>query len=90
LKPGGARTTDLPSLIQSLVRAGIQSVPEDSQRLYDTIVNSVERELIEQVMQMSNEVQVRAAKWLGINRNTLHKKWETYSKSNANGDPPAE
>jgi DNA-binding NtrC family response regulator len=88
LKAGGGRSTDVQALIQSLVRAGIQSVPEDSMRLYASIVDGVERELIEQVMQLSNGVQVRAAKWLGINRNTLHKKWDYYTnKNNANGSP---
>lgn len=89
LKAGGSRATDVQSLIQSLVRAGIQSVPEDSSRLYASIVDAVERELIEQVMQLSNGVQVKAAKWLGINRNTLHKKWDFYTRDGASdGTPP--
>jgi len=74
LRPPGARTCDLQGLIQNLVRSGIQNVPADDGRLYDRLVGGVERELIEQVMQLSDNVQVKAAARLGINRNTLHKK----------------
>jgi DNA-binding NtrC family response regulator len=73
LRPGGARTSDLESLIQGLVRAGIQAGGEEG-RLYDRLVGGIERELIEQIMQLCDHVQVKAASRLGINRNTLHKK----------------
>jgi len=42
---------------------------------YDT---QAERELIAQVMAACDNVQVKAAARLGINRNTLHKKLEEY------------
>ena len=42
-------------------------------------VEAVERALIEQVMQQCDGVQVAAAKKLGINRNTLHKKVTEFS-----------
>jgi two-component system response regulator AtoC len=74
LRPGGARATDLQALIQNLVHAGIQSVPAEQGRLYERLVGGVERELIEQVMQLCDNVQIKAAARLGINRNTLHKK----------------
>ena len=67
------------SLIQHLVRAGIHSLPQDEGRLYDRLVGGVERELIEQVMQISDHVQVKAAARLGINRNTLHKKLSEFA-----------
>jgi DNA-binding protein Fis len=41
-------------------------------------VGDVERELIEQVMSDCEQVQVKAAQKLGINRNTLHKKLSDY------------
>src|SRR5262249_6915095 len=71
LRPAGTRTGDLLSLIQHLVRVGIQSVPGEDGRLYNLLVGGVERELIEQVMQQCDQVQVKAAARLGINRNTL-------------------
>jgi two-component system response regulator AtoC len=77
-RPLKARGGDLSGLIQQLVRQGIQSLPEGD--LSDRIVGAVERELIEQVLQKCGRVQVTAAKMLGINRNTLHKKVGEYEK----------
>ncbi len=69
-----ARSNDLPALIQNLVRVGVQSYPGEDARLYDRLVGEVERELIQQVLLQCDNVQVKAAARLGINRNTLHKK----------------
>jgi transcriptional regulator with PAS, ATPase and Fis domain len=74
-----ARGNDLPSLIQQLVRVGIQTVPTEDGSLHQRLVGGVERELIEQVLQLSDHVQVKAAARLGINRNTLHKKISEYA-----------
>jgi transcriptional regulator with PAS, ATPase and Fis domain len=77
-RPLKSRGSDLLALIQQLVRVGIQTLPEGA--LDKRIVGEVERELIEQVLQMCDGVQVKAAKWLGINRNTLHKKVDEYAR----------
>jgi DNA-binding NtrC family response regulator len=79
LRPAGARTGDVLSLIQHLVRVGIQSLPTEEGSLYERLVGGVERELIEQVMQLCDNVQVKAAARLGINRNTLHKKLSEFA-----------
>ena len=42
--------------------------------MHERLVGGVERELIEQVLELCDQVQVKAAARLGINRNTLHKK----------------
>src|SRR5205085_612733 len=68
----GNRGTDLQGLVRQLVRLGIQTLPEGT--LERHVVGAVERELIEQVLRECNGVQTTAAKRLGINRNTLHKK----------------
>jgi DNA-binding NtrC family response regulator len=82
-KPLKARAAsgDLQSLIQQLVRLGVQTLPEGT--LNERLVGGVERELIEQVLALCDGTQVTAAKKLGINRNTLHKKVTTFNS----GDP---
>jgi Nif-specific regulatory protein len=88
----GANTSgnDLPGLIRQLVLLGIQTLPKRT--LHARIVEGVERELIEQMMEECDGVQVKAADWLGINRNTLHKKVSEYRKADDNGEAltPAE
>jgi Nif-specific regulatory protein len=69
---------DLASLIRQVVRAGVRSIPEGM--LHERIVGSVERELIEQVLEECDQVQIKAAGRLGINRNTLHKKVSDFAK----------
>jgi DNA-binding NtrC family response regulator len=64
----------LESMIQNLVRAALQSSPPEDGALYDRVVKGVEKELLEQVMPLCDNVIVKAATRLGINRNTLHKK----------------
>ena len=69
---------DLESLIFKVVEAGIASAGPDEGNLYARIVNRVEQELIAQVMAACDNVQIKAAARLGINRNTLRKKLEEY------------
>jgi Nif-specific regulatory protein len=68
-KPG-----DLPGMIRELVRAALQRMPADEGRLHDRLVGGVENELLEQVLPLCDNVLIKAAARLGINRNTLHKK----------------
>jgi Nif-specific regulatory protein len=83
LRAGKAKVgNDLAALIQNLVRAGLQTVPPDEGGLYDRLVKGLERELIEQVLLSCDQVQVKAAAWLGINRNTLHKKLSGFNSPN--------
>ncbi len=88
----GRSGTDLQSQIQQLVRTGVQTLPDGT--LNERIVGAVERELIEQVMIACGRVQVTAAKRLGINRNTLHKKVSDYERMNGgasvSAQPPAD
>jgi Nif-specific regulatory protein len=94
--PRGTGTpTDVPSLIQALVRAGLHAPRPSGVKLHKFLVDGVERELIEEVLRESGDNQVKAADRLGINRNTLHKKREEYRKADAGtsaseSEPPAE
>jgi DNA-binding NtrC family response regulator len=79
------RGDDVPALIEHLVRAGIQNGSPKEGNLYTKLVGGVERELIEQVLRICNNVQVKAADRLGINRNTLHKKLSEYAQEGGAG-----
>ncbi len=65
---------DLDGLLRTLVAQSISAAGTDGSNLYARIVDRVEKELISQVMQACNNVRLKAAERLGINRNTLHKK----------------
>jgi Nif-specific regulatory protein len=82
---GRPRSTDLDGLIQQLVRAGIQAGTAGEGKLHERLVGGVERELIEQVLQLCDNVQVKAAARLGINRNTLHKKLSEFTQADGQG-----
>jgi Fis family transcriptional regulator len=46
--------------------------------MYHMMLSAFEKPLLEIVLQKTKGNQSRAAKWLGINRNTLSKKLHTY------------
>jgi Nif-specific regulatory protein len=70
------RPDQLNHLIREVVRTGITTLKHGELKV--GLVDAVERELIEQVMEMCRGVGVKAAEKIGINRNTLHKKLEEY------------
>ena len=72
------RGYDLETLTQELVQQGLLGAGAAAENLYTLIVNRVERELISQVMASCDDIQIKAASRLGINRNTLHKKLKEY------------
>jgi len=69
---------DMETLVARLVEEGVKSAGPEEGNLFAKVVNRVERELIAQVMAECDNVQVKAAAKLGINRNTLHKKLEEH------------
>jgi DNA-binding NtrC family response regulator len=73
-----AKVRDLESLCTELVSLGLSDVKTNDGELYDRVVKMVEKELIQQVLRLSQGTQTKAASRLGINRNTLHKKIEDY------------
>jgi Nif-specific regulatory protein len=75
-------TEDVPTLVRQLVRQSLLQVPP-GEPLYDRVISSVERELIEQVMRQCDNVQVKAAARLKMNRNTLHQKMKEFLAGDA-------
>ncbi len=75
---GRMRGVDVETLASDLVQQGIDAAGPTADNLYATVVNRVERELIVQVMASCDNVRIKAADRLGINRNTLHKKLKEY------------
>jgi DNA-binding NtrC family response regulator len=75
------RGKDLDGLCRELVSLGMSNGGADEGQVYDHVVKLVERELIAQVLHVTQGVQTKAAARLGINRNTLHKKIEEYGLS---------
>jgi len=73
-----SNSTDFEDLTRLLVRQGITAAEKARKYLYPFVVNSVEKELIAQVLDDCENVQTKAAGRLGINRNTLHKKVRDY------------
>ena len=51
---------------------------EEASRMYQMVLEQVEKPLLEVVMKHSENNQSRASRMLGINRNTLRKKLDTY------------
>jgi two-component system, NtrC family, response regulator AtoC len=70
--------TDLTSLCAELVRQGIRGAGPNATDLYNHVVGRIEKELIQQVLETCDQIQIKAAARLGINRNTLHKKLSEY------------
>jgi Nif-specific regulatory protein len=75
---GGGVASDYGSLMRALVRTGMQHPLPAGVELHEFVVGGVERELIEQALRQCGGTQINAAKLLGINRNTLHKKLSEY------------
>lgn len=68
------RPSDDESLIREFVYSQIGKAAADDNELYKRVVGPVEKELVQQVLDACNQTQTKAAKRLGINRNTLYKK----------------
>jgi transcriptional regulator with PAS, ATPase and Fis domain len=75
---GRFKEPDLETLTCELVQLGLSQAGPQEDNLHTKIVNRVERELIVQVLAGCDNVQIKAAAKLGINRNTLHKKLKEY------------
>jgi transcriptional regulator with GAF, ATPase, and Fis domain len=77
-KSRGAGKLTVEDLTEELVVQGVAEADDRACDLHSRIVDRVEREVISQVMRQCDNVQIKAAAKLGINRNTLHKKLKQY------------
>lgn len=68
------RPTDDESLLREFVYSQLSKSEPDQNNLYQQIVGPLEKELLQQILDACNQTQTKAAKRLGINRNTLYKK----------------
>jgi DNA-binding NtrC family response regulator len=75
---GQIRGVDMTTLIREVVQQGVAAAEPDEDDLHAKIVDRVEEELIAQVMADCNNVQIKAAAKLGINRNTLRSKLKDF------------
>lgn len=82
------RPTDETSLVQEFVSSRLQKASDDATDLFKQIVEPVEKELLIQILDSCNHTQTKAAKKLGINRNTLYKKLKDHAldKSSSTAD----
>lgn len=71
-QPGQPRPFE--TMASELVRQGVSICGPNASDLHEKVVGQVENELIRHVMQLCDNIQIKAAARLGINRNTLHKK----------------
>ena len=70
---------ELATEFERLVGSALPALVRDQEgtdrgRLYRTVMARVERPLLRQVLQLSGGNQLKAARLLGINRNTLRKR----------------
>ncbi len=87
------QTVSLEKLVKSKLEVLFQQREEaqvDLENLHQIVIEQVERPLIELALRVYNGNQVRTAKMLGINRNTLKKKIDTYKIKVRNRLMPAQ
>lgn len=75
------KTVSLENLVKSKLEVLFQQTEQaqvELNGLHKIVIEQVEKPLIELALQTYNGNQVRTAKMLGINRNTLKKKIDTY------------
>jgi len=65
---------DLDGLVRRLAEQSINEYALREGQIYDLVVRQVEKSLIEKALKRCGDVKIKAADFLGINRNTLNKK----------------
>jgi Fis family transcriptional regulator, factor for inversion stimulation protein len=72
----------LPDCVRDNLREYFADLEEmEPENLYAMLIHTVEKPLLEMVMERAQYNQTRAAQWLGMNRNTLRKKLQEHGLS---------
>jgi len=73
-------TTDdsIEALASKIASHAIRQYQMTQGEVYNLVINEVERKLIEEALTLNDNVKLRTADFLGINRNTLNKKVKDY------------
>lgn len=74
----GSRRRTVQSIARDFVDAVLAQADPEASDIYDRMVEALEREMLAQVLERCRGIQIKAAAWLGMNRNTLHKKLRQY------------
>ncbi len=67
-----ANVDSFDRMVDLLIQRELAS--DDSGQLFHRVMSSVEKALVEMAYVECGQVQTRTAEWLGVNRNTIHKK----------------
>ena len=74
---------NLPDNIDTLLDQYFKDLDEDqASAIYEMVINTVEKPLLLYIMNKAEGNQSKAAKMLGLNRNTLRKKLKQYNLDN--------
>ncbi len=84
----GEVAMDLQSLTREVVNRGLAEAGAEANDVHAKVVETVEKELITQVLKTCDGVQTKAASRLGINRNTLHKKIKDFGLGESENSSP--
>jgi transcriptional regulator with PAS, ATPase and Fis domain len=80
------RPTDDEALVREFVYSQVSKSDVEDSELYKRIIDPVEKEMLIQVLDNCNHTQTKAAKKLGINRNTLYQKLVKYGLAKSKTD----
>lgn len=75
---GDSASSSLESLASKLASHAIEQYQMTPGEVYAAVIGEVERRLIEEALSLNDNVKLRTADFLGINRNTLNKKVKDY------------
>ena len=74
---------NLPDNIDTLLDQYFNDLDEDQpSAIYEMVINTIEKPLLLYIMNKTEGNQSKAAKMLGLNRNTLRKKLKQYNLDN--------